>query len=152
MKTSARLPVFALSLLACAPLVCARAPAGSAQRGGAVVFSVSKYEGRVTTEPVVIYRNGAYSAPPIDSEAGTKSFAGEYFRPGRRYRIISGGGEAGTLTVVKYQEPGCVGLTADATAETQARLGVRVKALATDSQTVGGGGSGEDTAEIPSRQ
>jgi hypothetical protein len=139
MKTRTRLPVLALSLLVCPLLVCVRAPSGAAQRGGTVVFSVSKYEGRVTTEPVVIYRNGTYSAPPIDSEAGTKSFAGDYFRPGRKYRIISGGGEAGTLTVVKYLEPGCVGLVADATAETQARLGVRVKALATDSQSLGRG-------------
>lgn len=139
MKTCTRPSVFALSLLVCSAFVSVRAPAGAAQRGGAVVFSVSKYEGRVTTEPVVIYRNGAYAAPPVDSEDGTNSFAREYFKPGRKYRLISGGGEAGTLTVVKYLEPGCVGLVAEATAETQARLGVRVKAIATDSQSLGRG-------------
>lgn len=144
MKTSSRLPVFTLSILVCAyAAVGARQkPAGAAQgSGGTVVFAVSKYESSVTAEPVVIYRGGAYEVPPIDNDNGTNSFAREYFRGGRKYRIISGGGDAGTLTIIKYQEPGCVGLVADATAETQARLGGRVKALATDSQTLGRGGA-----------
>ena len=144
MKASTRLPVFVLSLAvcACAAVGARQKPAGpgAAQGGGgAVVFAVSKYESSVTAEPVVIYRNGAYVVPPIDNDDGTHSFARDYFRAGRKYRILSGGGEAGTLTIIKYQEPGCVGLVADATAETQARLGGRVKALATDSQTLGRG-------------
>lgn len=146
MKTSTRLPVFALPLLVCSLFVCARtgarqkpAGAGAAQGGGAVVLAVSKSDSGVTAEPVVVYRNGAYVAPPIDSDTGTNSFVGEYFRPGRKYRIVSGGGDAGTLTIVKYQEPGCVGLVADATAETPARLGGRVQVLATDSQALGRG-------------
>lgn len=144
MKTSLRLPAFALSLLVCAHAVGGArqkgARPGAAQGGGGtVVLAVSKHEASVTTEPVVIYRGGAYVKPPVDDEAGSKTFVREYFRPGRKYRILSGGGEAGALTVVKYQEPGCVGLVADARAETQARLGGRVKALATDSQTLGDG-------------
>ena len=104
-----------------------------------VVLAVSKYEASVTAEPVVIYKGGAYTAPPIDEEKGNNAFAKEYFKPGRKFRILSGGGEAGTLSIIKYQEPGCVGLVADATAETPARLGGRVKVLATDSQTLGRG-------------
>jgi hypothetical protein len=139
MKTRTRLLAFALPLLVCSIVMCARtaarqkpAGAGSAQGGGAVVLAVSKSDSGVTAEPVVVYRNGAYVAPPIDSDAGTNSFAREYFRPGRKYRIVSGGGDAGTLTIVKYQEPGCVGLVADATAETP-------QVLATDSQALGRG-------------
>ncbi|HWS85373.1 MAG TPA: hypothetical protein VN282_00140 [Pyrinomonadaceae bacterium] len=142
MKTSTRLPVFALSLCVCSLLVCARAGARrvpAAQGGGAVVLAVSKYEATVTAEPVVIYRNGAYAAPPIDEEKGTNAFAKEYFKPGRKFRILSGGGEAGALSIIKYMEPGCVGLVAEATAETSARLGGRVKVLATDSQALGRG-------------
>jgi hypothetical protein len=41
--------------------------------------------------------------------------------------------------MIKYLEPGCVGLVAEATAETPARLAGRVKVLATDSQTLGRG-------------
>ncbi|HEX8291569.1 MAG TPA: hypothetical protein VF570_07440 [Pyrinomonadaceae bacterium] len=146
MKTSTRLPALALSLL-----VCAHAAAGARQKGaragaaqgggGTVVLAVSKHEANVTTEPVVIYRGGAYVKPPVEEAAGSGWFVREYFRPGRKYRLLSGGGEAGALTVSKYLEPGCVGLVAEATAETQARLGGRVKALATDSQTLGRGAS-----------
>lgn len=143
MKTSARLPVLTLLLLVCAyAAVGARqkpAGSGAAQGGGTVVFAVSKYEASVTTEPVVIYRGGAYVDPLSGDDAGTGSFARAYFRPGRKYRILSGGGEAGTLTVNKSLEQGCVGLVAEATAETQARLGGRLRALATDSQTLGRG-------------
>jgi hypothetical protein len=108
-------------------------------QGDTVVLAVSKYESSVSAEPVVIYRDGKYEVPPIDEEKGTNAFAREYFRPGRKYRILSGGGEAGTLSIIKYTEPGCVGLVAEATAETQARLGGRVKVVATDSQTLGRG-------------
>ena len=138
MKKSLGLIACALALLACAQTVGGARAAGQGG-GGTVVFAVSKYEGGVTTEPVVIYRGGAYVVPPVDEDPKTNPFAREYFRAGRKYRIISGGGEAGTLTMVKYLEPGCVGLVAEATAETQARLGGRVKALATDSQTLGRG-------------
>ncbi|HEX7318107.1 MAG TPA: hypothetical protein VF297_29660 [Pyrinomonadaceae bacterium] len=156
MKARIRLPFFVLALLVCTLLVCARAPVGARQNSttkagaGTVVFAVSKYEANVTTEPVVIYRGGAYVKPP-DDEPGTQSFVREYFRAGRRLRIISGGGEAGTLTVVKYQEPGCVGLVAEAKAETQTRLGGRVKALATDSQTLGRGASSRRAPTEPER-
>jgi hypothetical protein len=143
MKTSTRLPVLTLSILVCAyAAVGARQkPAGAAPQGGGggtVVFAVSKYEASVTAEPVVIYRGGAY-VNPLDEEGGTSPFGRVYFRPGRKYRILSGGGEAGTLTVNKPLEQGCVGLVAEATAETPARLGGRLKVLATDSQTLGRG-------------
>lgn len=141
MKTRTRLPVFVLALLVCVCVGAAarRKTAGAAQGGGTIVLAVSKYESSVSAEPVVIYRDGKYEVPPIDNDDGTHSFAREYFKPARKYRILSGGGEAGTLTIVKYQEPGCVGLVADATAETPARLGGRVKVLATNSQTLGRG-------------
>jgi hypothetical protein len=142
MKTSTRLPVFTLSILVCAyAAVGARqkpAGTGAAQGGGAVVFAVSKYEANVTAEPVVIYRGGAY-VDPLNEEGGPNPFARVYFRTGRKYRMLSGGGEAGTLTVNKSLEQGCVGLVAEVTAETPARLGGRLKTLATDSQTLGRG-------------
>lgn len=136
MKTRTRLLAFSLLIFVCACAATAARQKPAAQRD-AVIFAVSKYEGSVTAEPVVIYRDGKYENPPVDEEKGNNAFAREYFRAGRKYRILSGGGEAGTLSIIKYQEPGCVGLTADATAETTARLGGRIKVLATDSQTLG---------------
>ncbi|HVF44959.1 MAG TPA: hypothetical protein VM936_18180 [Pyrinomonadaceae bacterium] len=103
-----------------------------------VIFAVSKYETNVTMEPVVVYSRGVYAKPPTDGdEATVKTFVGDYFKPGRQYRVLSGGGEAGTLTVKQYQEPGCVGLNAEVTVNTPARLGGNVQALATNSQTLG---------------
>jgi hypothetical protein len=123
--TRTRPLAFALALCACA---CAAA--GARQKGAAP---------SVSAEPVVIYRGGAYVKPPIDNDAASRKFVGEYFSAGRRLRLVSGGGDAGTLTVVKYEEPGCVGLRAEAKVETQVRLGGRVQALATDSQALGRG-------------
>ena len=103
-----------------------------------VLFAVSKYEQSATMEPIVIYSRGVYAKPPIDGdEATVKSFVDEYFKPGRQYRVLSGGGEAGMLTVKQYQEPGCVGLNAEVNVNTSARLGGNVQALATNSQTLG---------------
>ncbi|HEX6183840.1 MAG TPA: hypothetical protein VFZ44_08025 [Pyrinomonadaceae bacterium] len=133
---------FALSLLlpAHASAPARQTPAtGGKPPARVIVFAVSKYESSVTAEPVVIYSGGAYVVPPIDDDAGTGAFAREYLRPGQKYRIISGGGEAGVLTVNKHLSQGCVGLVAEATAETPARLGGRVKALATDSPSLGRG-------------
>ena len=139
MKTRTLRLTFALSLLltAHAPAHARQRPArGEAAPPRTVVFAVEKYEANVTIEPAFIYSRGVFSKPPIDND-GAAPFAREYFRAGRKYRLLSGGGDAGSVTVRKYLEPGCVGLVAEATAETQARLGGRVQALATDSETVG---------------
>jgi hypothetical protein len=112
-----------------------RAPAPAART---VIFAVSKYETNVTMEPVVVYSRGVYTKPPIDGdEATVKTFVDEYFKPGRQYRVLSGGGEAGSLTVKQYQEPGCVGLNAEVSVDTSAHLGGNVQALATNSSTMG---------------
>jgi len=103
-----------------------------------VIFAISKYETNVTMEPVVIYSRGVYTKPPIDGDEATiKTFVDEYFKPGRQYRVLSGGGEAGTLAVKQYQEPGCVGINAEVNVNTSARLGGNVQALATNSQAMG---------------
>jgi hypothetical protein len=138
MKTRILRLTFALSLLphAYASTPARQSPARGAAPQRTVVFAVGKHEANVTMEPAFIYSRGAFVKPPID-DTGAAPFARDYFRAGRKYRLLSGGGDAGTVTVRKYLEPGCVGLVAEATAETQARLGGRVQALATDSETVG---------------
>ena len=142
MKTRTLRLAFALSLLLlpahAAPRQKPARPA--AAQGGAVVFAVSKNESGVMLEPAFIYRGGAFLKPPVEGP-GTASFAREYFRAGRKYRALTGGGDGGTVTVRKYLDQGCVGLVAEATVETQARLGGRVQALATDSETLGRGAS-----------
>src|SRR5205085_6572360 len=68
-----------------------RAPTAT---GGTDVFAVSKTDAGVTMEPVVIYRGGAFVKPPVEeSEAASGAFVNEYFRAGRQYRLLSGGGD-----------------------------------------------------------
>ncbi|HJQ34849.1 MAG TPA: hypothetical protein VJ866_22050 [Pyrinomonadaceae bacterium] len=147
MKT--RIPRLVFALSAVLALACAQAAAVGARRqqtaaaraARTVLFAVEKYEANVTMEPIVIYERGAYAKPPVDDEAGSQAFTREFFRAGRQFRLLSGGGDAGTVTVKKAMEPGCVFLAAEVSVETQARLGGRVQALATDSSTLGRGAS-----------
>ncbi|HZI18022.1 MAG TPA: hypothetical protein VEY09_05440 [Pyrinomonadaceae bacterium] len=118
-------------------------PRAAAQPAQFVIYSVKKYEQVTQIEPVVIVRRGAFVKPPVEedvtgapAEAEAKRFIGRYLRPGLRLRLIFGGGDAGTLSVLKYVEPGCVGMYAEASAETSVRLGGQVQALATDSETL----------------
>jgi hypothetical protein len=65
-----------------------------------------------------------------------KSFADDYFKKGSVYRLIFGGGDAGSATVSGWTE-GCNNVHAQATISTSARLGGKVMALATNSDTLG---------------
>lgn len=135
--------LFALSQFS--PAAAQKPPARQRAAGGTVIFAVEKYEANVQIEPVVILRGGQYVAPPVDGsdetggEAAAKRFIAEYFKAGRRFRLLFGGGEEGSVSVVKYIEPGCVGMWAEVKAETTARLGGEVQALATDSEAIGAG-------------
>lgn len=112
-----------------------------APSGETVLFAVRRYEEHTPIEPVVIVRRGAYVDPPVD-EGGHKSaaaskFIGDYYKRGQRFRLLFGGGEAGSVTVEHYNEPACVGMTAETKAETDVKLGGEVQALATNSTTIG---------------
>ena len=113
------------------------------QDEGTVIFSVTKYGNEPAfVEPIVIIRGGKYIAPPVDGpESVTKKFTETFFHPGRRYRVVFGGGDAGTLSVVKEIEPGCIGLTAEVQLQTSARIGGQVEALAVSSDDIGRGES-----------
>jgi hypothetical protein len=112
------------------------------QPGQFVIFSVKKYEQSTQVEPIVVVRRGILSKPPVTEgdvpnvEAESKNFIRQYFRPGRRLRLVFGGGDAGTLSVQKYIEPGCVGMYAEVSTDTSVKLGGQVQALATDSEAL----------------
>src|SRR5262245_61886659 len=112
-----------------------RAPQGE----DTVIFSVTKYaQEPAYIEPIVIIHGRKYTAPPVDgAEDVAKKFTDTYFRPGRRYRVVFGGGNAGTLTIVKETEPGCVGLIAETLLQTTARLSGQIQALAVSSDDIG---------------
>ncbi len=106
-------------------------------RKGVVVFSVSAESGTGSMDAVVIVDGKQLRAPYSDEQKDRqKSFANEYFAPGKVYRLIFGGGEAGNVTVQKWSE-GCNNVHAEVTPATTARLGGKVMALATSSETLG---------------
>jgi len=117
----------------------------SAQRaaGGTVIFRLSKeIEGSFHIEPIVIISGGKYTQPPAGDDAGVmKKFTDSYFRVGRQYRVIFGGGDAGSLIVQKHVEDMCGNLLAEVGAQTTARLGGEVRALAVSSDKIGSGAS-----------
>jgi hypothetical protein len=106
-------------------------------RKGVVVFAVSAESGEGSMDAVVIVDGKQLRAPYTDEQKDKqKSFANEYFAPGTIYRLIFGGGEAGSVTVKKWSE-GCNNVHAEVTPATTARLGGKVMALATNSESLG---------------
>src|SRR4051812_47830972 len=124
------LPLLLLTLIS---LLMPRTPGTAqtnAQRGAppagsdAVVFSLAKdTEGTFRLQPIVIINGGKYTQPPVGVEASVaKKFTDTYFRVGRQYRVIFGGGEAGSVTVQKFEADSCGNLVAVVEAQTIARL------------------------------
>ncbi len=106
-------------------------------RKDVVVFAVSAESGEGSMDAVVIVDGKRLRAPYADEEKDRqKSFANEYFAPGKVYRLIFGGGEAGSVTVKKWSE-GCNNVHAEVTPATSVKLGGHVMALATNSETLG---------------
>jgi hypothetical protein len=88
-------------------------------------------------DAVVMVDGKLLRAPYSDEQKDKqKSFGDKYFAPGKVYRLIFGGGEAGTVTVKKWSE-GCNNIHAEVTPSTSVRLGGKVMVLATNSETLG---------------
>jgi len=88
-------------------------------------------------DAVVRVENGKLSQPyPEYNEAAQKNFAGNYFAPGKKYRVTFGGGEVGTATV-KSSAMGCNSIHAAATVDDHKKIPPHLSALATDSVTLG---------------
>ena len=123
------LPVIGFVLLAESPAV-----EGQTR---AVVFAVSGSGAEGSMDAVVVV-DGKQLRPPYDDEKedAQKKFGEQYFAAGKVYRLIFGGGEAGTVKVDKWSV-GCNNIHAQVTTSTSARLGGQVMALATSSTTLG---------------
>lgn len=108
-----------------------------AQSRKTLVFAVSAEAGDGSMDAVVAVDGKHLRAPYTDEQKDKqKSFGNQYFATGKVYRLIFGGGEAGTVTVKKWSE-GCNNIHAEVTPSTSARLGGKVMALATNSETLG---------------
>jgi len=110
---------------------------------GSMLFVVARGPGEVFIDPVVILRPEGLTNLP---DAGLDKFSkleARYFREGKTYRLLFGGGEAGTVMVRKQPANAgdCFGAQAivglDMKADTQSKIGGLVMGLATDSAKLG---------------
>lgn len=114
----------------------------AAQGDGFILFAVANEGGGPTIEPIAVVGGGKFvfpeSAGGVDGEL-TK-FSNEYFREGRKYRVLSGGGDAGTLVVKRsHVSDECFRAGADVELQSPVKVGRVVWALATDSETIARG-------------
>lgn len=112
-------------------------PAQAQTRTSAVVFAVTGSGSEASMDAVVVVDGKQLRLPYNDEkEDAQKKFGEQYFATGKVYRLIFGGGEAGTVKVEKWSL-GCNNIHAQVTTTTSAKLGGRVMALATSSSTLG---------------
>jgi hypothetical protein len=114
-------------------------PPQAAATPGILLFAIDRYDADNTTaNPVAFYNQGRFIDPmPKDgNEAGYAAFVKKYLRAGQKYRLISGGGDAGTI-IVKGRSEAEIGLTASIELQTSIKLGGEVRALATNSEVIG---------------
>lgn len=91
--------------------------------------------------PFVIVEGGQFKQPIAgDSDADEITrFSDAYYSKGKKYRVLFGGGEAGSLTITKSNKgEECIGTSANVALRSTARLNRNVMALATDSTSLGG--------------
>jgi len=111
--------------------------AAAQARKTTMVFAVSAGSGEEMMDAVVIVDGKQLRVPFTDEQKDRqKRIAAEYFAAGRTYHLIFGGGEAGSVIVKKWSE-GCNSVHANVGLSTSVRLGGQVRALATNSDSLG---------------
>lgn len=102
-----------------------------------VILAVSSESGEGSLDALAVLAGKQLRSPYSDEQKDRqKTFAEDYFKKGMVYRLIFGGGDAGSATVSGWSE-GCNNVHAQASISTSARLGGKVMALATNSDTLG---------------
>src|ERR1051325_10492044 len=66
---------------------------------GAVLFVVTQDRSGSYVEPLVGMIPGRYIEPPSGASENFEQFAARYYRAGQKYRLLFGGGDAGTATL-----------------------------------------------------
>jgi hypothetical protein len=102
-----------------------------------IVFAVSGEGGEGNMDAVAMFRGGQFRPPyREENKQDETAFAKNYFATGKTYRLIFGGGEAGAVTVKKWSE-GCNNIHSEITIARGPQLGGQVRALATNSDSLG---------------
>jgi len=105
---------------------------------GILVCAVSgEGDAEMSLDPIVMVRKGRLEAPYAEyNDTAQSRFAGSYFKSGRKYRLLFGGGEAGTATISKWDK-GCNNIHANAAVESSVKLHGQIRALAVSGDNVG---------------
>lgn len=117
--------------------------AASAQRNNpTLIFAIGGEPDGYHMDALASFNGRQFSTPfSEEQKADQKKFGDRYFAAGRKYRLIFGGGDAGSVTVNKWSE-GCNSIHSEiSVTTTAARLGGQVRALATNSSSLGQGAS-----------
>ncbi len=94
-------------------------------------------EPEMKMDAVVMIQSGKFKAPYAEeSEAAQQKFGKEYFAAGRKYRVLFDGGEVGSA-IVKDFNTGCNNIHATVAVESSAKIHGPVRALVTNSETLG---------------
>ena len=102
-----------------------------------IVFAVSGESGEGSMDAVALVSAGQFRPPyREENKQDETAFAKNYFATGKAYRLIFGGGEAGTITVKKWSV-GCNNIHSEVTVQGSVQLGGQVRALATNSASIG---------------
>jgi hypothetical protein len=102
-----------------------------------VILAVSSESGEGSLDALAVLAGKQLRSPYSDEQKDRqKTFAEDFFKKGTVYRLIFGGGDAGSATVNGWNE-GCNNVHAQASISTSAKLGGKVMALATNSDTLG---------------
>ncbi len=140
-----RIALFLVALLLLGPLAHSTERTSAASQDGqsnTVLFVVSGSQAGqdATMLPILMIEGGSYKQP-VDgsSDAGEiAGFADAYYRKGQKYRVLFGGGAAGSLTVkASTKDSECFRTGAEVALQTQAKLNTNVMALATNSGELG---------------
>jgi len=133
----------------------------------AAIFAVLRNpDNNVAIEPVVIINGGRFVKPPggVDQDASGKftdtpasaRFAAKYYRTGHQYHLLFGAGKVGTATVTRRTSLGCISLASavqlQTSAQTSAKIGGAVDALATDSDSLGSAEGSRRAASAAERE
>ncbi|HWS99015.1 MAG TPA: hypothetical protein VN256_02005 [Pyrinomonadaceae bacterium] len=139
---------YVASILAAALLLASLSVGSTAERkagqqsGPAALFVVyGTQPANAYMVPFVIVEGGQFKQPIAgDSDADEITrFTDAYYSRGKKYRVLFGGGEAGSLTVKKSnKDEECTRTSADVALQSTAKLNRNVMALATDSASFGG--------------
>jgi hypothetical protein len=112
------------------------------QQKETIIFAVSGEESepgerQYSMDALAVVRNGKYLPPVEDQNKESEhSFADKFYQAGQKYRLLFGGGYAGTAVVQSWQE-GCNNIHARVKLETTANLRGRISGLATNSESLG---------------